>query len=132
MHTNERFFVLGKRILEGKLKARSVLLWNFNQVTEYTHFVVIGNTNKFIIHYIKRFLNFWVSWKNMPFLYIQNYISNNFNIVWTHFLTLLYFFIFFIQQDHARVMQQRQTFFIYLLCRCCILFIVKLCVQRYS
>ena len=76
MHTNERFFIPGKRILEGKLKARSVLLWNFNQVTEYTHFVVIGNTNKFITYYILLFRNFWVSFPVCVYskLYIKYFL----------------------------------------------------------
>ena len=125
MHTNERFFIPGKRILEGKLKARSVLLWNFNQVTEYTLFVVIGSTNIFIVYYIKLFLNFCVS------LYSKLYI-NYLLILYGLIFILSCSFYFFIQQDHARVMQQRKTFFIYLSCRCCILFIVKLCVQRHS
>ena len=136
MHTNERFFILGKRILEGKLKARSVLLWNFNQVTEYTSFVVIGNTNKFIVYNIKLFLDFCVSLKkyftiDTSVIYSKLYISYLL-ILYVLIFILSCSFYFFIQQDHARVMQQRKTFFIYLSCRCCILFIVKLCVQRYS
>ena len=90
MHTNERFFIPGKRILEGKLKARSVLLWNFNQVTEYTHFVVIGNTNKFITYYILLFRNFWVS-RLCIFKTIHQVL---FNIVWAHFHAILYFLFF--------------------------------------
>ena len=96
MHTNERFFILGKRILEGKLKARSVLLWNFNQVTEYTHFVVIGNTNKFIIYHIILFLNLWVSLKKYPVcvyskLYI-NYMLILYGLIFVRSCTF-YFFI---------------------------------------
>ena len=84
MHTNERFFILGKRILEGKLKARSVLLWNFNQVTEYTLFVVIGNTNKFIVYNIKLFLDFCVS--------LKKYFTNS--KLYINYLLILYGLIF--------------------------------------
>ena len=96
MHTNESFFILGKRILEGKLKARSVLLWNFNQVTEYTLLVVIGNINKFLIYYIKLLLDSCVSLKNIilcRFCIFKTIHQLPFNIVWTHLHSL--FFIFF-------------------------------------